>query len=148
MIVKLKDIATEYSASVYQKYNVSNNGPYQYKYLYWKFPLPKFFTTSVYGLEEGEAWLIEPYKIEVLEGNTAFDISIENGYVVVRPTPASIIYVYVGAPALNDSNNPMRYIKYYFELGNDKLSKTCAEMALDETSYHWFNPFVDGFMLD
>lgn len=146
MIIKTDQIKSEYVSSVYQmENNILTSTP---AYIYWKFPLPKIILKDNTGLAENEAIMITPYKVEVVDGNTDFDITVDGDYVVVRPKPAVAGYCYVGNPSMEASNHPLKFIKYYYVLNGSKVEKTCAELASDDTNYVWLNFVADGFIID
>ena len=146
MIIKTDQIKSEYISSVYQmENNMLTATP---SYIYWKFPLPKVLLKDNTGLAENEAIMISPYKVEVIDGNVDFDISVEGDYVVVRPKPAVLEYCYVGVPSLDFSNHPLKFIKYYFVLNGSEVVKTCAELVSDEENCIWLNFVADGFIID
>lgn len=144
MIIKMNQFKSEYVSSVY----VHKNSQPTPGYVYWKFPLPKFILKDNTGLAENEAIMITPYNVEVLDGNTDYDITVDGDYVVVRPKPAVVEHCFVGNPALNDSNHPLNFIKYYYTLNGVNVEKTCVEIAGDSDDYICLNGVSDGFEID
>ena len=144
MIIKTDQLKSEYVSSVYVRDNsfVSTGG-----YMYWKFPLPKVVIKDATGLGANEKIMLTPYKVEVVDGNTDFDITIETDYVIVKPKPAVQQDCYVGNPSMEASNHPLKFIKYYYTLNGSNVEKTCAELVTDN-DYVWLNYIGDGFEID